>query len=56
MFVINPPHTLAGQLQAVLPWLVDVLGQYDGAHLRPGSARRLSRPARAEVRALSGAR
>jgi 23S rRNA (adenine2030-N6)-methyltransferase len=32
MFVINPPHALAGQLQAVLPWLVDVLGQYDGAH------------------------
>ena len=32
MFVINPPLALAGQLQAVLPWLVDVLGQYDGAH------------------------
>ena len=32
MFVINPPHALAGQLQAVLPWLVDVLRQYDGAH------------------------
>jgi len=32
MFVINPPHALAGQLQAVLPWLVDVLGQYDDAH------------------------
>ena len=32
MFVINPPHALAAQLQAVLPWLVDVLGQYDGAH------------------------
>ena len=32
MFVINPPHALSGQLQAVLPWLVDVLGQYDGAH------------------------
>ena len=32
MFVINPPHALAGQLQAVLPWLVDVLGQYEGAH------------------------
>jgi 23S rRNA (adenine2030-N6)-methyltransferase len=32
MFVINPPHALAGQLQTVLPWLVDVLGQYDGAH------------------------
>jgi 23S rRNA (adenine2030-N6)-methyltransferase len=32
MFVINPPHALAAQLQAVLPWLVDALGQYDGAH------------------------
>ena len=32
MFVINPPHGLAAQLQGVLPWLVDVLGQYDGAH------------------------
>ena len=32
MFVLNPPHGLAPQLQAVLPWLVDVLGQYDGAH------------------------
>ena len=32
MFVINPPHALAAQLQTVLPWLVDVLGQYDGAH------------------------
>ena len=32
MFVINPPHSLAGQLQGLLPWLVDVLGQYDGAH------------------------
>ena len=32
MFVINPPHSLAGQLQGLLPWLVEVLGQYDGAH------------------------
>ena len=32
MFVLNPPHGLAAQLQALLPWLVDVLGQYDGAH------------------------
>jgi 23S rRNA (adenine2030-N6)-methyltransferase len=32
MFVINPPHGLAAQLQGLLPWLVDVLGQYDGAH------------------------
>jgi len=32
MFVVNPPHSLAAQLLGVLPWLVDVLGQYDGAH------------------------
>jgi 23S rRNA (adenine2030-N6)-methyltransferase len=32
MFVINPPYTLHDTLQAVLPWLTDVLGQYDGAH------------------------
>ena len=32
MFVINPPHALSGQLAGVMPWLVDVLGQYDGAH------------------------
>ena len=32
VFVLNPPHTLASQLAAVMPWLVDVLGQYDGAH------------------------
>jgi 23S rRNA (adenine2030-N6)-methyltransferase len=32
VFVINPPHALAAQLQGVLPWLVDILGQYDGAH------------------------
>ena len=32
MFVINPPHALAAQLQKVLPFLVEVLGQYDGAH------------------------
>ena len=32
MFVINPPHGLAAQLQGILPWLVEVLGQYDGAH------------------------
>jgi 23S rRNA (adenine2030-N6)-methyltransferase len=32
VFVINPPHLLHGQLQGTLPWLVDVLGQYDGAH------------------------
>ena len=31
VFVINPPYTLHEQLRAVLPWLTDVLGQYDGA-------------------------
>ena len=32
MFVVNPPHPLHGTLQDTLPWLTDVLGQYDGAH------------------------
>ena len=32
MFVINPPYTLHDELAAVLPTLVDVLGQYDGAN------------------------
>jgi len=32
VFVINPPHSLAGQLQGLLPWLVEALGQYDAAH------------------------
>jgi 23S rRNA (adenine2030-N6)-methyltransferase len=40
VFVINPPHTLHDLLAAVLPYLTDVLGQYDGAHYllehRPG--------------------
>jgi 23S rRNA (adenine2030-N6)-methyltransferase len=31
IFVINPPYTLHEQLRGVLPWLTDVLGQYDGA-------------------------
>jgi len=31
MFVINPPYTLHDQLAALLPYLVEVLGQYDGA-------------------------
>jgi len=31
VFVINPPHTLRGMLADVLPYLVDVLGQFDGA-------------------------
>ena len=40
VFVINPPHTLHGQLLAVMPYLTDVLGQYEGANFlleeRPG--------------------
>ena len=32
MFIINPPYTLHDELLAVLPYLVDVLGQYDGAN------------------------
>jgi 23S rRNA (adenine2030-N6)-methyltransferase len=32
VFVINPPYTLHEQLLGVLPYLVDVLGQYDGAN------------------------
>jgi len=32
VFVINPPFTLHGELAAVLPYLTDVLGQYDGAN------------------------
>ena len=31
VFVINPPYTLHAQLATVLPWLVEALGQYDGA-------------------------
>ena len=30
--VINPPHTLRAQLQATLPYLTQVLGQYPQAH------------------------
>jgi len=32
MFILNPPYTLHDEMQALLPWLVDVLGQYDGAN------------------------
>ncbi|MED5620881.1 23S rRNA (adenine(2030)-N(6))-methyltransferase RlmJ [Ideonella sp. BN130291] len=32
MLVINPPFVLHEMLQQTLPWLTDVLGQYDGAH------------------------
>ena len=31
LVVINPPYTLHETLQGVMPWLVDVLAQYDGA-------------------------
>lgn len=31
MFVANPPHTLFGDLQPVLPYLARVLAQFDGA-------------------------
>lgn len=30
--VFNPPHLLGAELKAALPYLADVLGQYDGAH------------------------
>jgi 23S rRNA (adenine2030-N6)-methyltransferase len=32
VFVINPPYTLRDQLLTVLPYLTEVLGQYDGAN------------------------
>jgi 23S rRNA (adenine2030-N6)-methyltransferase len=32
MFVVNPPYTLHDELQACLPYLVEKLGQYDGAN------------------------
>jgi 23S rRNA (adenine2030-N6)-methyltransferase len=32
VFIINPPFTLHDQLLHVLPYLTDVLGQYDGAN------------------------
>ena len=31
LFVANPPHTLFGELQPVLPYLAQVLAQFDGA-------------------------
>lgn len=31
IFVLNPPYLLHGQLQALLPWLVQALGQHAGA-------------------------
>ena len=32
VFIVNPPHALHGPLAKLLPYLVEVLGQYDGAH------------------------
>ena len=32
VFIINPPYTLHDDVLAVMPWLVDVLGQYDDAN------------------------
>ena len=32
MFILNPPYTLHDQLLEVMPYLVDVLGQYDEAN------------------------
>jgi 23S rRNA (adenine2030-N6)-methyltransferase len=32
MFILNPPYTLHDQLLEVMPYLVDVLGQYDDAN------------------------
>jgi 23S rRNA (adenine2030-N6)-methyltransferase len=31
VFVANPPHTLFDELQPVLPYLAQVLAQFDGA-------------------------
>ena len=32
VFILNPPYTLHDQLLTVLPYLTEVLGQYDGAN------------------------
>lgn len=32
VFVVNPPHVLHAALSATMQFLVDALGQYDGAH------------------------
>jgi 23S rRNA (adenine2030-N6)-methyltransferase len=32
LFIANPPHVLHDTLQPLMQYLVDVLGQYDGAH------------------------
>ena len=40
MFILNPPYTLHAQLLEVLPWLTDVLGQYDGQEVTQSARRR----------------
>ncbi len=32
VFIINPPYTLHDELRGLMPYLVEVLGQYDGAN------------------------
>ena len=32
LFIFNPPHTLHARLLELLPFLIEVLGQYDGAN------------------------
>jgi 23S rRNA (adenine2030-N6)-methyltransferase len=32
VFILNPPFSLHDQLLGVMPYLVDVLGQYDDAN------------------------
>ena len=32
VFILNPPFTLHDELLTVLPYLTEVLGQYDGAN------------------------
>jgi 23S rRNA (adenine2030-N6)-methyltransferase len=32
LFILNPPFSLHAQLLEVLPFLTEVLGQYDGAN------------------------
>ncbi|HET9822401.1 MAG TPA: 23S rRNA (adenine(2030)-N(6))-methyltransferase RlmJ, partial [Burkholderiaceae bacterium] len=34
MVVVNPPHELAATLRECLPYLANVLGQFDGATQR----------------------
>jgi 23S rRNA (adenine2030-N6)-methyltransferase len=34
MIVVNPPWTLAGEMQEILPWLAEVLGIEDAGFYR----------------------